>query len=59
MKHRDDYQKSNNNSENEIINKNNLPRYYKQFYNSLVKIFGKFEKKLPIYEFLSIPSKKL
>ena len=56
MKYRDDFQKSNNNSETEIINKNNLPRYIlgndKQFYNSLVKIFDKFEKKMPIYEFL-------
>ena len=55
MKYRDDFQKSNNNSETEIINKNNLPRYIlgndKQFYDALVKIFGKFEK-MPIYEFL-------
>ena len=56
MKYREDFKKIDESSSKENINNNNLPRYIlgndQQFHNTLIKLFSKFEQKLPIYEFL-------
>ena len=56
MKYRDDFKKSEDISEVEIIDKYTLPRYIlgndREFFEALIQLFSKFENKMNIYNFL-------